>query len=518
MALRHIRPNEALARELLDVARDSDLLLEFLRAPNAVPESFPTTQVVEICRSLSDLPEGTAEGCRAPLEYARVRLPAIRREHIIGEDQVPAPENEDEAPPLVRGMGLDRLFRDLIASATTALDEYRLQASEHFDDTVGPELTVDAHGDAGVRSAIDKSRAVEEQLHTAAETIRETTVSESGRADQLRRTVKDAENVNRLARAELRMKTVVVRWFLATVESLKDYPRLIRRCGDAIVVGVDVLQPLNQRWSDFWSNFANFTLSEARECGFALQQVGENLERRRTPPKAHEADADAPRYPEMVSIEPGSFNMGSHEHQTEKPPHQVTIGYRFSVGKYPVTFAEYDAFCEATGRQKPDDQWWGRDRRPVINVSWEDAGAYVEWLSATTEKPYRLLSESEWEYCCRSGTETNFSYGDEIGERDANLAERIGRTTAVGSYPGNNWGLHDMHGNVWEWVEDVWHDNYVGAPANGGAWMEGGDPSGRLLRGGSWLVRPLGSRSAVRGRSHFGVLNYAIGFRVARTL
>ena len=518
MALRHVQANEALARELLDVARDSDLLLEFLRAPNAVPESFPTTQVEEICRSLSDLPEGTAEGCRAPLEYARVRLPAIRREHIIGEDQAPEPGNEDEAPPLIRGMGLDRLFRDLIASVTTTLDEYRLQASEHFDDTVGPELAVGAHDVAGVRSAMDKSRAVEEQLHTAAETIRETTVAESSRADQLRRTVKDAENVNRLARAELGMKTVVLRWFRATVESLKDYPGLIRRCGDAIVVGVDVAQPLNQRWSDFWSNLANFALNELRECGYALQQVGDDLERRRTPSKAHEPDVDAPRYPVMVSIEPGSFNMGSYDHQTEKPLHQVTIGYRVSVGKYPVTFAEYDAFCEATERQKPDDQGWGRDRRPVINVSWGDARAYVEWLSATTEKPYRLLSESEWEYCCRSGTETNFSYGDEIAYADANLAERIGRTTLVGAYSGNPWGLHDMHGNVWEWVEDVWHDNYLGAPVDGGAWTQGGDPSNRLLRGGSWLIRPRGARSAVRGRSHFEVQNYAIGFRVARTL
>jgi eukaryotic-like serine/threonine-protein kinase len=284
------------------------------------------------------------------------------------------------------------------------------------------------------------------------------------------------------------------------------------------VVGVDVVQPLNQRWSDFWSNFANFTLSELRECGYALQKVADNLETRRTRSKAQDDDVDAPLCPEMVSIEPGSFDMGSWHHQSEKPLHQVTINYRYSVGKYPVTFAEYDAFCEATGWRKPDDEGWGRERRPVINVSWEDARAYVEWLSATTEKPYRLLSESEWEHCCRAGTETDYSYGDDFSDLDANLAERIGKTTVVGSYPGNHWGLYDMHGNVWEWVEDVWHENYEGAPDDGSAWTEGGDPNSRLLRGGSWLIRPHGSRSAVRGRSHFGVLNYAIGFRVARTL
>jgi formylglycine-generating enzyme required for sulfatase activity len=519
MALRHIRPNEALARELLDVARDGESLLEFLRAPNAVPESFPTTQVVEICRSLGDLPEGTAEGCRVPLEYARVRLPAIRREHIVGEDQVPAPENEDEAPPLIRGMGLDRLFRDLIASVTTTLDEYRLQASEHFDDTVGPELAVDAHDVAGVRAAMDKSRAVEEQLHTAAETIRETTVPESSRADRLRRTVKDAENVNRVARAELGMKRVVLRWFRATVENLKDYPGLIRRCGDAIVVGVDVVQPLNQRWSDFWSNCANFVLDELRKTGYAFHEVADNLENRRRGASSENRDERTlPVEPETAPIEPGTFTMGSEDEDSEKPPHEVTIGARFSIGKYPVTFAEYDAFCEATGRQKPDDWGWGRERQPVVNVSWEDAKAYVEWLSETSGKPYRLPSESEWEYCCRAGTTTKYSCGDEITEKDANFGEKVGKTTEVGAYPANPWGLHDMHGNVWEWVEDVWRENYDGAPDDGSAWTEGGDQGGSVLRGGSWFDRPYDCRSACRIWDRIRYQVDKSGFRVARTL
>jgi formylglycine-generating enzyme required for sulfatase activity len=196
----------------------------------------------------------------------------------------------------------------------------------------------------------------------------------------------------------------------------------------------------------------------------------------------------------------------------------VTVGARFSIGKYPVTFAEYDAFCEATGRQKPDDWGWGRERQPVVNVSWEDAKAYVEWLSETSGKPYRLPSESEWEYCCRAGTTTKYSCGDEITEKDANFGEKVGKTTEVGAYPANPWGLHDMHGNVWEWVEDVWRENYDGAPDDGSAWTEGGDQGGSVLRGGSWFDRPYDCRSACRIWDRIRYQVDKSGFRVARTL
>jgi formylglycine-generating enzyme required for sulfatase activity len=222
--------------------------------------------------------------------------------------------------------------------------------------------------------------------------------------------------------------------------------------------------------------------------------------------------------PEMVPIEPGTFIMGSEDEDSEKPPHEVTIGYRFALGKYPVTFAEYDAFCEATGREKPDDNGWGRERRPAINVSWQDATAYVEWLSEATGKPYRLPTEAEWEYCCRAGTTTEYSCGDEITEKDANVGGQVHWTTEVGAYTANPWGLHDMHGNVWEFVEDVWHENYKGAPDDGSAWTEGGDQSSRVLRGGSWDKRRDYARSANRIRFLVGLRSYAFSFRVARTL
>jgi formylglycine-generating enzyme required for sulfatase activity len=221
--------------------------------------------------------------------------------------------------------------------------------------------------------------------------------------------------------------------------------------------------------------------------------------------------------PEMVTLEPGTFTMGSDERGAERPPHEVAIPARFQLGRYPVTFDEYDRFAEATGRKRPDDDGWGRARRPAINVSWEDARAYAEWLAKETKKPYRLPSEAEWEYACRAGTTTRYAFGDELTESQANFDHKIGKTTPVGDYPPNAWGLHDMHGNVWEWVEDCWNDSYQGAPGDGSARTEG-DCSRRVLRGGSWSYDPRVLRSANRSRSTSHYRYSSVGFRVARTL
>jgi Sulfatase-modifying factor enzyme 1/TIR domain len=151
-------------------------------------------------------------------------------------------------------------------------------------------------------------------------------------------------------------------------------------------------------------------------------------------------DIDAPWCPEVVALPAGAFLMGSPENETgrygdEGPQHQVTVGRRFAIGRYPVMFEEYDHFCVATQREKPADQDWGRGRRPVINVSWQDAVAYSEWLAKETGKPYRLLSEAEWEYACRAGTTRRYAFGDAITPKDANYVEsKLGRTTEVGAY------------------------------------------------------------------------------------
>ena len=235
---------------------------------------------------------------------------------------------------------------------------------------------------------------------------------------------------------------------------------------------------------------------------------------------------DCPECPEMVVVPEGSFLMGSMSggDDDERPVHEVTIERPFAVGVYEVTFAEWDACVSGGGcdGHRPDDSGWGRGSRPVVNVSWVDAQAYVRWLSRATGKKYRLPSESEWEYVARAGTTTEYWWGNDVGRNRANC-DRCGsrwdneRTAPVGSFSPNAFGLQDVHGNVWEWVEDCWNESYNGAPSDGSAWTSG-ECGRRVLRGGSWYNGPWNLRSAVRFRFTTGSRLSVLGFRVARTL
>ena len=239
--------------------------------------------------------------------------------------------------------------------------------------------------------------------------------------------------------------------------------------------------------------------------------------------------------PQMVPIEGGSFEMGCLEpvdrcQEDELPVRYITIK-PFKIGKYEVTFEEYELFLAVIGGQLPSHEGWGRGRRPVINVSWEDAVAYASWLSERTGKSYRLPTEAEWEYAARAGTTTAFSTGDCIHTDQANYhgdfdyadcpATEVFRskTVEVGSLDSPNpWGLHDLHGNVWEWVQDCWHKTYDDAPEDGFAWEEdsGGVCAERVVRGGAWFLGPVFLRSADRDRGTAeSRLNY-VGFRLAQ--
>ena len=251
-------------------------------------------------------------------------------------------------------------------------------------------------------------------------------------------------------------------------------------------------------------------------------------------PQVGERIRDCPACPELVVVPPGRFKMGSRSAEigrsgNEGPVHRVTIGKAFAVGVYEVTFTEWDACQRDGGCPHNPGNTWGRGKRPVINVSWTDAREYVAWLSRKTGRRYRLLSESEWEYVARAGTTTPFHYGSTVSTEQANYngnhtygSGRKGRyrkqTVPVGSFPANAFGLHDVHGNVREWVEDCWHGDYRGAPANGNAWVRGRNCSRRVLRGGSWIIELQGLRSAYRDRNPTGYRDYDAGFRVARTL
>jgi formylglycine-generating enzyme required for sulfatase activity len=279
---------------------------------------------------------------------------------------------------------------------------------------------------------------------------------------------------------------------------------------------------------------------------------------------------DGEGLPLMVVIPPGKFLMGSRSQNLrwwgydgqEEPQHEVRIAHPLAVGKYPVTVGEFRRFVEATrhdtgasafiwfgyeGEVTPGRGWRSPgfaqdDNHPVTCVNWNDAEAYIAWLNGRLgldgrRDAYRLPSEAEWEYACRAGTTTPFSFGARISTEQANhhgeyvfgaeeadyiygmydAGESRRKTTPVGSFPANAFGLHDMHGNVWEWCEDCWNENYNGAPNDGSAWTTK-DCSLRVLRGGSWYERPSRLRSAYRNGSSSSDRINGYGFRLARTV
>ncbi len=272
--------------------------------------------------------------------------------------------------------------------------------------------------------------------------------------------------------------------------------------------------------------------------------------------------------PEMVVIPAGRFVMGTapgeeereglstQYHNRSQPRHQVNVK-RFAAGKFEVTRGQYRAFAEATGRasdgcfiwagtdfEKDEARDWRNpgyaqdDSHPAACVSWVDASAYARWLSQKTGRAYRLLTEAEWEYAARAGTTTTRYWGDAAemscsyansadlttrvqvrgasGWETVDCSDRYAYTAPAGSYRANAFGLHDMLGNVWEWTQDCWNENYSGAPTDGRAWTSG-DCFLRVVRGGSWEDGPLGVRAAYRVGSPVVIRVWARGFRVARS-
>jgi len=231
---------------------------------------------------------------------------------------------------------------------------------------------------------------------------------------------------------------------------------------------------------------------------------------------------DSSEGPEMIVIPGGSFEMGDVEgigDEDELPVHSVVIARPFAIGKYPVTFDQYDKFCLATGYNLVRDRW-GRGRLPVINVSWYDAVAYCEWISEQTGEPYRLPSEAEWEYAARGGarqeTWAGTSEESEVGEYAWCAENSEEQAHPVGENRSNSFGIYDMSGNVWEWVEDCWNENYEEAPSDGSAWLSA-ECGGRVLRGGSWSYYRVVARCADRFWYYPDIRTSLIGFRCART-
>jgi formylglycine-generating enzyme required for sulfatase activity len=225
----------------------------------------------------------------------------------------------------------------------------------------------------------------------------------------------------------------------------------------------------------------------------------------------------------MVEIPGGEFWMGSPETEpgrrdSESPQHEVTVS-SFFMAEFPVTQAQWReiaCLCPVIRWLNPDPSYFKGDLLPVQTVSWHDAIEFCARLRRLTKKNYRLPSEAEWEYACRAGTTTAYYFGENLDQSLANYGHNVGQTTPLGSYPPNAFGLQDMHGNVWEWCDDGWHENYENAPKDGSSWNDNHSQSSlRILRGGSWFDVPWDCRSA--NRYGFVAVNggNSIGFRLA---
>lgn len=239
------------------------------------------------------------------------------------------------------------------------------------------------------------------------------------------------------------------------------------------------------------------------------------------PTEPGRAFRDCSTCPEMVVVPAGSFTMGGKT-DYDHPTHRATVKNKFAIGRYEVTFDEWDKCAEEGGcKTRPGDRGWGRGRHPVINVSWLDAKAFASWLSQKTGQKYRLPTEAEWEYAARGGTTTTYWWGQEVGSRQANCQTcgtgETQKTLAVGSFKPNPFGLYDTSGNVAEWVEDCWHPDYRGAPADGSAWSEP-QCQLRVLRGGAFDSEAIYVSSSSRFRYDYDVPYSANGFRLLREL
>ena len=232
--------------------------------------------------------------------------------------------------------------------------------------------------------------------------------------------------------------------------------------------------------------------------------------------------------PALIRIPAGSFVMGDDNNKHEAPAHKVTLNKAFAISKYEVTFAEYDFFAQSTGKPLPGDNGWGREDRPVIHVSWEDSNAYAQWLSKSTGKKFRLPTEAEWEYIARAGSSVRFWWGDNEQDAKGKANCRRGcsssfsglfgsKTAPVGSYLANPFGVHDTAGNVSEWVQDCYEENFAKANPNGSA-HEHKQCQGRVVRGGSTKDNIQRLSSSARDNIPSGYLNETLGFRLVMEL
>jgi formylglycine-generating enzyme required for sulfatase activity len=461
-------------RELLDFIRQSDTVV-FIASPHSLASKVVEWELAQVHlngKRLAPVVSGTIEGIALPQEIAKIN-------YVAFDDPALFDERADE---LARALNTDLAW----VKEHTRLGELArrwLERSKPADALVRGEDLTDAESWAARRPREAPAVTAAQQAFLQA--------SRAAEADRRR-----ADQTQSRRRGQLRIALALL--------------------------GVSALGYV--AWSNRSYVAARFALLTDAIRPRALTAVQEGKL------QARDGFKECSFCPEMVVVPAGKFMMGSPASEPgrrneESPYHEVVIARPFAVSRLEVTFAQWDV-CALVGdcAHQPADQGWGRASLPVTNVSWNDARQYAGWISRLTGQHYRLLSESEWEYAARGGSTSAYGWGNEIGRANANCkgcgsAWDNRQTAPVGSFSANAFGLHDMLGNVWEWVEDCWHDRYEGAPADGSAWTVACSDDGyRVVRGGGWNDDPADLRAAARYGGPVAIRNSVNGARLARTL
>ena len=497
-------------------------------------EQTRTTDKLEIVEPVSEEPTPSAEAAEV------ARLLAAAEANLLAR-RLTSPAGDNAWDNYMRILELVPAHPGAVTGTKRVIDTYMelfgsALAKEDFDKAVGYLGKIgELHPDSPLLEEGEQRLAVARQA-------REDRLAEQARQRQAEEAARQAE----LERQQIAQK-IKAHWesFEAAIqaEALDEAADVLIQVralnpeeqglstGEQRLAEAETQQAIKEYWVAFEAALGARDMDEAANTLIQIRELnpehgelaaGERrLERARQESEARAREAVG----EMVSIPGGTFRMGDlsgEGNDNERPVHNVTVP-SFKMGKYEVTFAQWDA-CVADGGcggYTPDDEGWGRGNRPVINVSWDDAQGFINWLNDRTGGKFRLPTEAEWEYAARAGSTKKYSWGNSIGRNRTNCyddicSDRWKYTSPAGSFSSNAWGLYDMQGNVWEWVQDCWNDSYIGAPTDGKSWISG-DRGQRVFRGGSFRSGTRYLRSAVRDGYPPSSRNNDIGFRLVQS-
>ena len=515
-----VAPKPRLAAELNRVAESAQKVIDEFYRTNFKDVKFPKMRVIEIAKTLMRLPEGSEDGALPALEYAESALTDLRFLFVeIAQG--------DELPDVPRGGRVDQSLQTLISDISTAKRFYSQRRLDAASKTELPDHALAANSLEQQKLArqaqliSEQGFEVAEKLGQSAETLAAQRDLDHIKGENLSRKSRDVATLTKQEGIEIGADRPRIAWLEKLDRGVEVALRGVELAAGVSEITVRKIGEVLIRHVTDWLRAARESAEEARVFIRHQKQKWREEMEGRAPKRRSASRADFSIFrdpfsngsnvgPELVVIPAGEFLMGSDEKELRldegdaawgdevirgKGKHLVRITRRFAIGRYPVTCGEYDMFLKATAdrRRRGKNEALGSDdaqqhQYPVVNVSWDDAQAYCGWLNEVIglegNAKYRLPSESEWEYACRAGTQTRRWWGDQWDPTKANGGNEYGKLSPVDYFGSNPWGLYDMIGNVWEWVDDSWHVDYGKAPVDGSSWREG--TADRIVRGG-WL-------------------------------